>query len=396
MNRFSHSFLVLICVSILPSCVKEITLDPFELPDLVQDFVRKVECFDQEKAALIATDGGVLLIYGDERDQVIYDASRFPGLNSINWADSEVLYSSATETFWVIQDSVFITLDRQKRLNIETDRTQFNISTSNYFDYTLSNQGELYRIGFYKELWAGSSSGFTTDLYIGLYKYLGNPNNMWQEYLTDMIVKSDNVAIPNSIFTEEGDILIATNPQFRVVKIDQQNTEFNLIGKAGDGFKYETMYLPYINQTNGNLYGMATLPEINSPLQNILTTVISENEVQRKAFDSECQFPEFSRGIVKLIDWNGEVGRFYVRSSTNQTNSNDVVLGYVLSYNAESGSCEVTSIFGNNELQSASGVQDLDVMGKTVYIGTRNGLFVYDLETRALSGYINQLLEYYL
>lgn len=396
MNKILHIFFVSLVLISLSSCVKEVTLHPFELPDLVQDFVRKVECFDQEKAALIATDGGVLLIYGDEKDQVIFDVDRFPDLNSIDWADSEVLYSESTETFWVIQDSVFMTLDRSKRLNIQTDRTQFNISTSNYFDYALSNEGELYRIGFYKELWAGSSSGFTTDLYIGLYKYIGNPNSIWQEYQTDMIVKSDNVATPNAVFTSEGNLLIATNPQFLVSRIDQLNTEFTLIGKAGASFDYETMYSPHINSSSGGLYGMDKLPDINSPLQNLLTTIVNENEVEKVSLESACQFPEFSRGIVKLIDWNGDVARFYIRSATNQINTNEVVLGYILSYNVASGNCELLDVMGNSELQSNSSVQDFDVMGNTVYIGTRNGLFVFDLETRALNGYINQLLEYYL
>lgn len=141
---------------------------------------------------------------------------------------------------------------------------------------------------------------------------------------------------------------------------------------------------------------MDKIPDINSPLQSILTTIVNENEVQKIALESACKFPEFSQGIVKLIDWNGDMARFYMRSSSSQPNSNDVVLGYVLSYNVVSGNCDVTTVLGNNEIQSASSVQDFDVLGNTVYIGTRNGLFVYDLETRALSGYIDQLLEYYL
>jgi|GEM_PF-585237 len=396
MTRFKHIYYVIFTLLVLSSCVKEVTLQPFELPDLVQDFVRKVECFDQENAALIATDGGVLLLYGEEKEQVILDADRFPDLNLIDWENTEVLYSSATETFWVIQDSVFMTLDRSKRLNIHIDQTQFNISTSNYFDYVLSNEGELHRIGFYKELWAGSSSGFTTDLYIGIYKYLGNLNNTWEEYQTEMIIKSDNVSDPNSVFTADGDLLIATNPQYIVSSFTKSITEFTLIGKAGASFDYETMYMPYLNSTSGRLIGLERIPDINSPLQNILTTVVNENDVQLVSLESACQFPEFSRGVVKLVDNNADVARFYIRSSSSQPNGESNVLGYLLSYDLSNSNCDLLSIQASSELPNSSSIQDIDVLGNTVYIGTRNGLFIYDLETLAISGYINQLLEYYL
>ena len=389
MNSLKNILLGVLSSVLLTSCVKEVTLTPFELPDLVQSFVRKVECFDQESAALIATDEGVLLLFADKKDQVIYDADLFPELNLINWEESEVLYSSATETFWVIQDSVFMNLDRSKSLTVHEDQTQFNISTSSYFDYTLSNDGELYRIGFYKEIWAGSSSGFTTDLYIGIYRFIGNQNNTWQEFQTEMIVKSDFQTDPNSIFMPSGELLILTNPQFVVSIISQTNTEFTLLGKAGSGFSYETIYSPYISST-GASYGFDKVPDINSPIQNLIVTQINENEVQSIALEHACDYPEQTQGVARMIDQKEEVARMYLPSFSSNS------LGYLLSYDVSSGSCDVLSLEPNSILNNSSSIQDLDVMDNTVYIGTRNGLFVYDLQTRTISSYINELLDYYL
>ncbi len=394
MNRLKYITFTIFTLLVLGSCVKEVVLKPFELPDLVQSFVRKVECFDQEKAAFIATDEGVLLLYGDEKQQVIFDASRFPELSFIDWPNSEVLYTGATETFWVIQDSIFLTFDRNKRLKIHTDRSQFNISTSNYFSYTLSNNGELYRIGFYKEFWAGPSSGFSTDLFIGIYKFIGNENNTWEEFQTDMIIKSENVAAPNSVFTPQGDLIIATNPQFLVTNISKANTQFTLLGKVGNTFKFKTIYQPYLS-SDGTVFGFDKIPDFNSPLQNILTTKINENEVQSFQIEASCAMPEFSRGIIKLVDWNENVVRLYAYSASGQPNQSIYALGYIISYNAVSGDCDVMVIESGNELTNSSLVQDMDIYGNTVFIGTNNGLFVYDIETRAVSSYLNQLLAYY-
>ena len=88
MNRLKV-ILPLLVVLLMVGCIRETTLTPYELPDLVKSYIRKVECFDNENALLVASDEGVMLLYGEE--QVLYDANIYDELFKVEWSEAEVL-----------------------------------------------------------------------------------------------------------------------------------------------------------------------------------------------------------------------------------------------------------------------------------------------------------------
>jgi hypothetical protein len=369
--------------------VKEVTLSPYQLPDLVESFIRKVECFDEHNAAFIASDQGALLLYGEE--QVVFNAKTFDELPALDWDEVEVLYAPSTEIFWIISDSIYLQLGKNT-YEVYVDGTPFYGPTRAYYAHVLSPEGALYRIGFYKEFWDQSSGSFFSDYYLAIYRYLGQPNNAWTEYQTDLTVNSPFLTTPTAVFAENGDLIINTNPTYVVRDFTGGQVNANAYPKTGDGFTFKTSYVPHIG-TDDRLYGLNIEPSFYSPASDLFVSTLVDESVDRLDLDGLCTLPDGSQGIVKLIDWKGTVARFYIGYFTNNLSTETEALGYILSYNVVGGNCDLKRLVPGDKLKLSESIQDLDVYGDEVYIGTRDGLLVYDLETDFMESYLGQLLQ---
>lgn len=379
-------FLVVLVVG----CIRETTLTPYELPDLVKSYIRKVECFNNEDAMMVASDEGVMLLYGEE--QVLYDANVYDELFKVEWSEAEVLYSPSTEVFWVIQDSTFIQLGKNT-YDVHYDNTQFFAATQSYFAYALSTEGKLMRLGYWKEFWDQNSGSFYSDYYIGIYEYLGNNNNTWREYQTELKVNSKFLADPNFTFADNGDIIIHTNPGFIISAYTDQGATADSVSRSGQGFKFRTANRPHLAAVSGNLYGMLTEPSLLTPVTSMLSVGLTQDPVVEYVFEDHCPFPTEHQGAIKLLDWNGDVVRFYVRQYTNSLSSNTDVIGHILEYDLLNDACSITSLSSGVLLKWSESIVDLDILGNTVFIGTRDGLLIYDLETDEINSYLLNLLE---
>lgn len=372
------------------ACVKEITLTPYELPDLVEAFIRKVECFDESNAMLVASDEGVMLIY-DEDHQVLYNASSFGFLNSINWDQSLVLYAPKTEIFWVIDDTTYYRFGRTL-IDFHVDKTQFYAPTKAYYAYAVSPDGDLYRSGYYKEYWDPNSGSFYSDYYIGVYQYVGNPNNTWIEHQTNMFINSEYLSKPVFLFKDNGDMVFNTNPTFVVSNLNHAETQFTSYEKTGIGFKFKTSFRPYLHD-NATVYGLDAAPGVLVPASGIYYGDITSPDVAARVFAENCNMPENNNGVVKCLDWKNGVARLYVRNFTNSLSSDKSALGYIMEYDLGTDNCSVKTLKSDTALKFSESIEDLDVYRGNVYIGTRNGLMVYDLSTDHLNSYLLNLLD---
>lgn len=388
MNRLKV-ILPLLVVLLMVGCIRETTLTPYELPDLVKSYIRKVECFDNENALLVASDEGVMLLYGEE--QVLYDANIYDELFKVEWSEAEVLYSQSNEIFWIIYDSTFIQMGKNT-YDVHYDNTQFFAATQSYFAYALSNEGNLMRLGYWKEFWDQNSGSFYSDYYIGIYEYLGNNNNTWREYQTDITVNSKFLANPNFTVVANGDIILHTNPGYIITAYDDQGATADSVSRSGQGFKFRTATRPHL-AASGNLYGMLSQPALLTPVTSMLSVGLTEDPVVEHVFEENCPFPMEHQGAVKLLDWKGDVVRFYVRQYTNSLSSNTDVIGHILEYDLLNDACSITSLSSGELLKWSESIVDVDILGAIVYIGTRDGLLIYDLETDEIDSYLLNLLE---
>ena len=342
MIRIRRIGILILVIVAFNSCVEHhIDLNPFILPDLVRSYVRKVECYNEYNTAFIATDGGVLLRYGT--DQVVFNAGNYNILTQIQWEDARVLYSNSTQVFWVIE-GIYILEMSAERFQIHEDRTEFFQPTKFYFDYGLSPEGKLYRTGFYKEVWDPNSGGFDSDYFIALYEFQGFTNSVWEEFQTDMTIRSNNLASPNLFFTSEGDMILATNPQYRITSYSNDTVLFSAIGKQGQGFDYESMSLPYLSPDDV-LYGFDKQPAPFNPISHLYSSDLATNEVFRTEVDGLCSYDDEAQGLIKVLDWEGSTVRFYVQFFTNANSEDKSKLGYIMTYNAASGDCNVITLY---------------------------------------------------
>ncbi|MEQ9186901.1 MAG: hypothetical protein RLP15_04145 [Cryomorphaceae bacterium] len=388
MNRLTF----IACLAVLlfsQGCIREITLHPYELPDLVKSYIRKVECFDNENAILIASDEGVMLLYGE--DQVLFDANTYDELFKLEWSVAQVLYSESTEIFWIIQDSTFIQMGKNT-FDVHYDNTKFFAPTKSYFAYGLYGDGKLVRLGYWKEFWDQNSGSFYSDYYIGIYEYLGIENNTWREYQTDLRINSKFLATPNFAVDANDNIVLHTNPGFVITDYNDEETSADSISRTGQGFKFRTAFHPHLS-ASGNIYGMRTVPTLLSPVASMLSVGLNSKTVVEHELVTNCEIPVESQGAVKLLDWKGDVARFYIRNYTNSLTPNTEAIGYMLDYDLANDACSITTLYSNEELKWSESITDLDVLGTTVYIGTRDGLLIYDLETDEISSYLLNLLE---
>lgn len=388
MNRFLYISLLLVTLT-LGSCIREITLTPYELPDLIDAFTRKVECFDNENAMFIASDEGVLLQYGEDR--VLFNANTFDELQSFNWDESEVLYSSSTEIFWVISDTTYLQIGRNT-FEIHYDKTKFYAPAKSYYSHVVSPEGKLYRVGYYDDIWDPESGSFYSDYYIGIYEFVGNPNNTWIANETEMKVNSEFLAIPNSAFTSDGSMLINTNPSYIVDGVASGAISYESIEKEGVGFEFRTSFRPHAS-SNDVVYGLNLEPTSLTPVTSVFRAELLGSTVSAVALDGDCEIPSESQGAVKLLDWTGSTVRFYIRFFTNNLSENKDVLGYIMTYDVDGGDCSIKELKSSDELRLSESIQDLDIYGDKVFIGTRTGLLTYDLETDFIESYLTQILD---
>lgn len=374
---------------LLTSCVKDEVLHPFAIPDLVQSYIRKVECFDQYKTIFVASDGGILLKYADD-EQVMFDASGYPVINDIQWPNAQVLYSPANEIFWVISDSIYLKAGRT-RLETFMDKTPFFAPTKAYKSFVVTPEGDLLRIGFFKEEW-NPENGFESEYFIGIYKFLSNENNPWEEYETNMTITSSFLSAPAAVFNENETLVLLTNPQYMLANYDQDYPEYEVIGKVGSGFNYKTMVLPAVGP-NGTIYGLDRVPSNISPVTHALSTLESSNLVERYEMQTLCAIEEENQGAVKLLGWAGHTLQVFYQNFTNANSLDNTYLGYIWQYDLNSGACNINYLRSDEKLRFSEPIRDVDLFDGKVYLGTRNGLLIYDLATNEISTYISTLFD---
>ncbi len=387
MNKWITLILVLLIGT--TSCVDEIDLRPFELPSLTKSTVRRVEAFELDSALFVATDEGVMLLYGDE--QILFDAGSYDELLEIEWTNAEVLYAPTTDIFWVIADSAFLRVGRNT-FDLHYDRTNFYAPTKSYFDYALSPDGKLYRLGYYDEVWDPNSGSFFSDYMIGIYEFVGNPNNTWKETQTDLGVNSKFLADPTFVFAENGDLIINTNPVYVVTSFNQSEVVADSISKTGSGFKFRTSYQPYLSET-GHMYGLFSEPTFLTPVVAVVDHALNEEEVRLHALDENCEMPSSSQGAVKLLDWQSDQARFFVQVFSSPQTGESEELGYIMTFDLASDQCSLRSLRSHPDLKWSEGINDLDILEDKVYIGTREELMVYDLNTDDVTSYLFNAIE---
>ncbi|MEX2595380.1 MAG: hypothetical protein WEC59_00510 [Salibacteraceae bacterium] len=389
MNKSNLFFWLTALILGCASCVKEKELHPILIPSLVNGPITKVEAFDEHNSLFVGTENGVLIRLSD-KSQYIFEPTKYSKLEEVDWSVTEVLYSPIDEHFWLISNALILQFGPDFYEEY-MDETPFYEPTGFYVDYSVSPSGDLYRTGYYKEFWDPNSGSFFSDYYIGIYRFLGNPNNGWQAFETDMTISSENLVTPNAVFNQTGKMVLTTNPQYNISGLPD-TVDFIAQEKTAEGFNYKGVQDPFLIDDRYVL-GLNVHPRPFVPATELFSTTINEKPVSQLRISENCEYNNEAIGPVKLLDHSNTSCRFYIQFFSNELTKQTEDLGFIAELALDGSYCNISAIKTSEQIMFSETISDLDALGSTIYIGTENGLFLYDLQTGALTTYFDELFD---
>lgn len=389
MNKWSHIHLglVVLLFSALCGCIDEKTLRPFILPELVNTPNYLVESCPADSTLLIAAEGGVLTRYGDLQ-QYAFTVNNHPELDEIDPTNVEVLYSNVNETFWILSDSLIVSLVRDQ-ITIYEDTTAFYRPTRFYFDYCLSEDGILHRVDYYDELWDPQSGSFLSDYYLSVHRFEPGARSLWQTEETDLTIRSDQLSTPSALFSGDA-LLILTNPSYRVTGLFTEGVSTEVLSREST---YDGLVDPVINQEDV-VYGLPSEPGFFVPFNVLLELPLTATNTQRLNLANACVPDRNVIGPVKVLQWTDDQVVLFVQYFTNELTAANDLVGYTYTYGVKDASCEINTIPSDDVLiPFSNGIRDVALLNDQLFVGTESGLLVYDFSTASWMPYLKNLFE---
>jgi len=372
-------------LALVGGCIKTERLEPFPLPDIVQTAIRRVECFEQYNTMLVASDRGLYLRFSDG-DAASFESEQYDVLDNIDWTTAQVFYFHGRERFTVIEGSRVIHGTRTS-LTTRVDQTFFPFA---YMDDVMAPDGTIYRIAYYEEKWDGQS--FYSDFYIGIYELSSLSSSfVWDLVETQLTVSTQFISQPYSTFDDNGDLVIATNPMYRVSNIELNNIVYDSVYKSGVGFGYSSLAEPIAvgNTIHGFDHPLGSIYAVS----RLYSTEFSEGHVNQQSLVQNCSYPSGSNGPSKLLHVEGDTATVYVELAGNEEVGGQQHIGYYMKLNMKTKDCQVLPLLTSEYIKEAQNITDLDIMDGKAFVGTTVGLMVYDLSNDSVSAYARLLFE---
>lgn len=389
MNKLHFLLLITVITGMsLSGCIEEKTLRPFLLPELVNTPNYLVESFPEDSALLVGAEGGVLIRYADLQ-QYAFPISKHPQLGSIDPTDVEVFYSRVNETFFLLSDSLIITFNRSQ-VEFFSDTAGFYQPTRFYVDHCISPLGDLYRIDYHDEFWDPDGGSFFSDYFIAIRRFNPSAPNLWESRETDLTVNSNNLAVPHAVFLNEDDLLILTNPSYRISGLDDDALNAAPI-ERDDAFR--SIAIPYANRDEG-IFGFRQAPDFFSPVDELLSTNTASDEINFERISASCIPGRNVIGPVKVLQWREEEVVLFVQYFTNELTPDNDLIGYTYTLSLNGSGCRVVEVLSDNVLLPYSNtLRDVALLGGELFLATETGLLVYDIGTGGMVPYLKDLFE---
>jgi len=364
---------------IFTSCVKDVYLDPIDLPDVLTSFVIRVEKFSGN-ALFSATNSGLYLQF-DEKDYVEFYSGDYSSWSYAQWQQAKIDYSN--EKLLATYGSKYILLSRSGITSGDFDNSSLMLRPSSI----ISPTGVALQVG-YGDITVDNNNNLVYVIYIEKIEANGT-----SKIATEMKVSEANYGSIDLVFNADGDLVITTNPVFIVSDWETDASDFTTIAPTTGFTEYNSIMRPTI--VDNVVYGYINAPSIYLPANSMYKFDLSTKSVFALNQDQFCEFPEFGNGILKHLDWNGTAACMLFPTDIGFVGDQGNPLSYIYQFNLAEESCQSFVISSNSILQNSSAIADVGYSFKsdTAYIGLNSGLYVYDLKTNEMTLFINSLLS---
>jgi hypothetical protein len=378
MNKIKSTFFIAVLLA-FTSCVKDVYLDPIDLPDVLTSTVIRVDKFSGN-ALFSVTNSGLYLQF-DDKDYVEFYSGDYSSWSYTQWQQAKIDYSN--EKLLATYGSKYILLSRSGITSGDFDNSSLMIRPSSI----ISPTGVPFHVG-YGDITVDNDDKLVYVIYLEKIEQNGTT-----KFATEMKVSEDNYGSIDLVFNANGDLVITTNPVFVVRDWETDASDFTAIAPSSGFTGYNSIMRPTI--VDNVVYGYIDAPSTNLPANSMYKFDLSTKSVFALNQDQFCQFPESGNGILKHLDWNGTTACMLFPTDIGFVGDQGNPLSYIYQFNLKEETCESFIISSNSILQNSSSIADVgyNFDSDTAYIGLNSGLYVYDLKSNEMTLFINSLLS---
>lgn len=370
MNRI---ITLLFAVVLLGACAKKEYLDPIQLPDVVNNEIYRTDKFS-ENELFAASNTGIYLQFG-ANDYVEYTWTQIGiSLTSSEMRLADVHYANGV--LYISDSLLSVVITRNNKVVYQHAGIKKTASA-------ISPEGQPLLVGL-----VGKDNSIDEYVLV-IDKY---ENGTFNRVTTSIaypvipVIKQFGIS-----FTSEGKLVIGTNP---LVIIDDWTTTDGSFTRYTPMISNSYSRLVHPNKVDNYVFGYFDFVTPNKPASIIYRFDLNSKEVIAFDINSICNASNSSALNVKHLDWNQSISYTFLN-----TFSNYVEIGFPLFYiqklDLATGSCESIEILSNELIQSCNSITDIGFVNNSneITIGTKNGLFVYNLETKQCTKFIDQILQ---
>lgn len=372
--------LFFVCLSLITaSCVKDVYLDPIDLPDVLTSEVIRVDKFSETEFFAVTYTG--LYLQFDDNDYVEYYSSDFIDWTTFQFQQAKISYRN--EVLLISNGSKYILATRNSIESGEFDNSSLMLRPSSI----ISPTGVALHVGF-GDIQVDSNNDLVYVIYIEKIGIAGTT-----KIATDMKVSAANYDAIDLTFNSQGDLVITTNPIYIVSDWDGSALNFSSI-KPNNGFvDYKSIQEPTV--FNGVIYGYSNAPSYYQSGNTMYKFDLGSQTVTKFDLREFCSYPDAVGGAEKHLNWSGSDVAMLVPSEFGYTNVNGSPMSYIYHYNLGDETCDVITIPSSSYIQSTYSINDIgyNYNSDKVYIGLGSGLYVYDKNTEETTLFINSLLS---
>jgi hypothetical protein len=378
MNKIKATFFIALFL-VLTSCVKDVYLDPIDLPDVLTSEVIRVDKFSENEFFSVTNTG--LYLQFDENDYVEYYSSDYADWTTFDWQQAKLSYQDGI--LLVSNGSKYILVSRNSIKSDEFDNSSLMLRPSSI----ISPSGVPLHVGF-GDIQVDNNNELVYVIYIEKIE-----SNGTTKIATEMKVSAANYDAIDLVFNPQGELVITTNPIYVVSDWNGNASNFNSIEPTNGFVNYKSIMQPTV--VDGVLYGYSDAPSYYQSANTMYKFDLSSQTVTEFNLRDFCSYPDAVGGAEKHLNWNESNVSMLVPSEFGYTNVNGSPMSYIYSYNLEDETCDIITIPSSSFVQSTFSINDIgcNFNSDKVYIGLSSGLYVYDKNTDETSLFINSLLS---